>query len=111
MITSPTRINPKGSGLARTSSSVTAEHSPCGPHASATATLIEDQSPLASLSLMRNFSWTFLGNIVCALCQWAMLICIARLSTADVVGQYALGLAVSSPIMMFCNLHLKAVLV
>lgn len=61
------------------------------------------------LSLRANFSWTFVGNVVYAVCQWAILAILAKLATAEVVGQYALGLAVTAPVIMFSNLALRAV--
>lgn len=62
---------------------------------------------LERLSLRANFSWTFVGNIVYAGCQWGMLVALAKLTSPEHVGQFALGLAVSAPIMMFANLQLR----
>jgi O-antigen/teichoic acid export membrane protein len=59
------------------------------------------------LSLRVNFSWTLAGNIIYAGCQWGMLIVIAKLGTPELVGQFALGYAISAPIMMFTNLNLR----
>lgn len=63
----------------------------------------------ALLSLRRNFSWTFAGNVVYAASQWGVLVVIARLGTPEMVGQFALALAITAPIIMFANLHLRAV--
>lgn len=63
----------------------------------------------AALSLRINFSWTLAGHIVYAGCQWSMLIALARLGSMDMVGRFALGLAVTAPIVMFCNLQLRSV--
>lgn len=62
-----------------------------------------------ALSLRANFSWTFVGNVVYAGCQWGMLVVLAKLGTPEMVGQFALGIAVSSPIIMFANLQLRGV--
>lgn len=62
-----------------------------------------------SASLRRNFSWTMLGNVFYALCQWGMLAVLAKLGTPEMVGQLALALAVSAPIMLFANLKLRSV--
>jgi O-antigen/teichoic acid export membrane protein len=59
------------------------------------------------LSLRRNFSWTFLGNGIYSASNWAMLVVLAKLGTPVMVGQYALGLAVAQPVMMFSQLHLR----
>src|SRR5690606_6566465 len=61
------------------------------------------------LSLRRNFSWTFAGNVVYAASQWGMLVVLARVGTPEMVGQFALGLAVTAPIILFANLALRQV--
>ncbi len=61
------------------------------------------------LSLRRNFSWTFIGNAVYAGCQWGMIVLIAKFGSPEMVGQFTLGFAITAPIMMFANLHLRAV--
>ena len=61
------------------------------------------------LSLRRNFSWTFIGNGVYAGCQWGMLVVLAKLGSPEMVGQFTLGLAVTSPIIMFTKLHLRSI--
>ncbi len=61
------------------------------------------------LSLRSNFSWTLTGNVVYAACQWGMLVVLAKLGSPEMVGQFALGLAITAPVFMFCNLHLRAV--
>ncbi|MBA3942951.1 MAG: oligosaccharide flippase family protein [Herpetosiphonaceae bacterium] len=59
-------------------------------------------------SLRTNFSWTFIGNIVYAACQWGMLIVIAKIGTPELVGQFALGLAITAPVFMFTNMQMRA---
>jgi O-antigen/teichoic acid export membrane protein len=66
-------------------------------------------SPPLRLSLRRNFVWTFAGNVVYAACQWGMLVSLAKLGSPEMVGQFALGLAVGAPLMMLANLQLRAV--
>jgi O-antigen/teichoic acid export membrane protein len=60
-------------------------------------------------SLRVNFSWTLLGNVLYAAAQWAMLVVMAKLTNAESVGRFALGLAVTAPVLMFTNLQLRAV--
>ena len=62
-------------------------------------------------SLKDNFIWTLIGNVVYAACQWGIFIAITKLGTAEMVGQYALGLAVTAPIFLFLNLNLRVVMV
>jgi O-antigen/teichoic acid export membrane protein len=65
--------------------------------------------PPRVLSLRANFSWTFVGNVVYAACQWAMLVVLAKLGSPEVVGQFALGLAITAPVIMLTNLQLRGV--
>jgi O-antigen/teichoic acid export membrane protein len=60
-------------------------------------------------SLSADFTWTLVGNGVYSGGQWAMLMLIAKLTRPELVGQYALGLAVVLPVIMFTNLQLRCV--
>jgi O-antigen/teichoic acid export membrane protein len=40
-------------------------------------------------------------------CQWAMLVAVARLGSPETVGQFALGIAFSAPVILFTNLGLR----
>jgi len=51
----------------------------------------------------------FVGNSIYAGGQFAMLVLLAKLVRPELVGQYALGLAVVYPVMMLTNLQLRAV--
>jgi len=59
--------------------------------------------------LRTNFAWTFLGNVVYAACQWGVLAILAKFGSLEMVGQFALGLAVAGPVMVFSQLQLRAV--
>ncbi|WP_373543090.1 lipopolysaccharide biosynthesis protein [Chamaesiphon sp.] len=61
------------------------------------------------MKLRHNFSWTLIGNVIYAACQWGMLVTIAKLGSPEMVGQFTLGLAVTAPVIMFTNLHLRTV--
>jgi O-antigen/teichoic acid export membrane protein len=75
----------------------------------ATITQLEQPAPSAIPSLRANFSWTFAGNAIYALCQWAMLCLLAKIGSPATVGQFALALAISAPIFMLGNLQLRSV--
>ena len=64
-------------------------------------------TPVGPLSLRTNFSWTLIGNVVLAACQWGMLIFLARRGTQRMVGHFALGLAITAPIALFSSLQLR----
>jgi O-antigen/teichoic acid export membrane protein len=63
----------------------------------------------AGLSLRANCLWTVLGNVVYAGCQGGMLVVLAKIGSSRMVGQFALGLAVATPVIMFANLQLRGV--
>ncbi len=67
---------------------------------------IKQQLPL---TLRRNFSWTFAGNIIYAGCQWGILVLLTKIVSPEMVGQFTLGLAVNAPIIMFTNLQLRVI--
>ncbi|MHC4455644.1 MAG: oligosaccharide flippase family protein [Planctomycetota bacterium] len=64
-----------------------------------------------SLSLRKNFSWALVGNVFYSACQWGMLIVLAKLGTPEMVGVYALAVAIAIPITLFGKLQLQAVFV
>ena len=62
------------------------------------------------LSLRANFIATFAGNALFAASQWAVLSLIAKLGNNEMLGQYALALAIVTPVTQFSHLNLRAVL-
>ena len=65
----------------------------------------------ATPSLRHNFLWTLSGNLVYATCLWGMLVVLTKLGSPGVVGRFSLAAAVATPVFMFANLQLRAVLV
>ena len=63
------------------------------------------------LSLRKNFSWALVGNVFYSACQWGMLIVLAKLGSVEMVGVYALAVAVAVPITLFGKLQLQTVFV
>ncbi|HLH19889.1 MAG TPA: hypothetical protein VKX45_21875 [Bryobacteraceae bacterium] len=61
------------------------------------------------LSLRSNFAWVVAGNSIYALCQWGMIVALAKFGNSFMVGQFSLGLAVVTPVIMFANLNLRSV--
>jgi O-antigen/teichoic acid export membrane protein len=66
--------------------------------------------PAQGISLRTNVIWTFLGNIAYGGAQWGMLVVIAKLGTPEMLGGFALALAVTAPVIEFSNLNLRAIL-
>ena len=61
------------------------------------------------LSLKKNFSWNFIGNLIYSLSQWLILVLLAKIGNAELVGLYTLGFAITAPILMLTNLQLRQV--
>jgi O-antigen/teichoic acid export membrane protein len=66
-------------------------------------------SAVHPLSLRSNFAWAVSGNAVYAACQWGMIVALAKFGNTIMVGQFSLGLALVTPVLMFSNLNLRAV--
>jgi O-antigen/teichoic acid export membrane protein len=60
-------------------------------------------------SVRSNFTWTLVGNVVYAGCQWGILAVLAKLGNPEMVGQFGLALAIAGPVFLFANLNLGAV--
>lgn len=63
----------------------------------------------AALSLKANFGWTFIGNVIYMGCQWGILVVLAKIGSPVMVGKFALGLALTAPVLMLTNLQLRGV--
>src|SRR5437016_3799520 len=61
------------------------------------------------LSWRLNLLWTSGGTVLYAGCNWAMLSAIAKLGTPEMVGEFALALALSYPVLMLAQMNLRAV--
>ncbi|MFM9966084.1 MAG: lipopolysaccharide biosynthesis protein [Planctomycetaceae bacterium] len=61
----------------------------------------------APLSVRSNFVWSLAGNVLYAFCQFGVLFVLAKLCSAETVGLYVLGIAVTSPIFLFAGLQLR----
>src|ERR1700722_8533773 len=64
---------------------------------------------VAAKSLRVGFSWSFVGWVGYAGCQWLMLSVMAKLGNPTVVGRCAFALALCAPMFMFTNLNLRVV--
>ena len=56
--------------------------------------------------LRRNFFWTFVGNTVYSACQWGLLSVLAKLTTPEIVGEYALAVAIVTPLLFLANFNI-----
>ncbi|MCY1021730.1 lipopolysaccharide biosynthesis protein [Pyxidicoccus sp. MSG2] len=55
----------------------------------------------------RNFTWTLAAGLIYALAQWGVLVLLARLGTVEQVGEFALGLAITAPVMLLARMQLR----
>ncbi len=62
---------------------------------------------MPAVPIRRSVTWTGIGDAVYAACQWGLLMVLARLGTPEMVGQFALALAVTAPVIIFSNLGLR----
>lgn len=73
-------------------------------------TLLPQSSQLPQTrSLRSNVQWTLLGYFAYGVCQWLMLIVVARIGLPEMVGQFALAMAVTTPIILLIGLDLRTV--
>lgn len=54
-----------------------------------------------------SLSWTLVGEVLFAAGQFSMLVVMARLGSESVLGRYALGLAIATPLFVLTSLHLR----
>jgi hypothetical protein len=76
---------------------------------SSAAMSVSETPVLRPLRVSVNASAGVIGNIAYSACQAGLLIVLARLGSAALVGQYALGLALTGPIMLLASLQLRSV--
>ncbi len=60
-------------------------------------------------SLYHNISWTLAGNVVYAAAQWALLVALAKMGSPAQVGELALALAITGPLFVASQFHLRGV--
>jgi O-antigen/teichoic acid export membrane protein len=58
--------------------------------------------------LFSNIVWMLVGNVAYGFSQWALLVTLAKIGTIEMVGNFALALAVVLPVLMFSSLSLRA---
>lgn len=59
--------------------------------------------------LWKGFSWVFAGMLVYVLSQWGMISVLSKLGNPEVVGIFSLGLAITTPIIVFSGLQLRQI--
>jgi O-antigen/teichoic acid export membrane protein len=57
-----------------------------------------------NVKLRVNILWSLAGTAVYSLCQFGILVVLAKFGTHEMIGQFALGLAIASPVMICAGL-------
>jgi O-antigen/teichoic acid export membrane protein len=65
---------------------------------------------LIKRKLRTDTTWLLSGNVLYSACQWAIVLVLAKLGSSEQVGEYALGVAMSAPIVLLANFQLRALL-
>jgi O-antigen/teichoic acid export membrane protein len=58
--------------------------------------------------LLSNIAWMLVGNVLYGFSQWGQLVALAKIGTIEMVGSFALALAVCLPVLMFSSLSLRS---
>ena len=75
-------------------------------------TPVSGQPPIGGprrLTLRMNFVWTLSGNVIYAASQWGILMVLAKLGTPKMVGEFAMALAITAPVVISAGLSLRGV--
>jgi O-antigen/teichoic acid export membrane protein len=62
-----------------------------------------------SLTLKENFFWSFLGNGVYGVFQWLVIIVLCKMGSPEMVGHYALGISICTPVFVLASLNMRFV--
>lgn len=58
--------------------------------------------------IKNNFIWILFGNIFFALSQWLIISTISKFGNIEMVGEYTLALAITSPFFLLMNFNLRS---
>jgi O-antigen/teichoic acid export membrane protein len=61
----------------------------------------------AQQSILKNISWSVLGQVFYALGQWATVLVLARIGGPSWLGQYTIAVAVTAPVTILFRLELR----
>jgi len=90
------------------SATVIEEEVAFGPSLPVVETTGESQHAKSRNVLIANITWMLVGNVAYGLSQWALLVTLAKIGTIEMVGVFALAMAVVLPVLMFSSLSLRS---
>jgi O-antigen/teichoic acid export membrane protein len=70
--------------------------------------LESEQPPKSNRVLLSNIVWMLVGNVLYGFSQWGQLVALAKAGTIEMVGNFAMALAVCLPVLMFSSLSLRS---
>jgi O-antigen/teichoic acid export membrane protein len=73
--------------------------------------VVDEQVTKPTGALLSNVIWMLAGNILYGFSQWGQLSALAKVGNMEMVGIFALALAVCLPVFMFSSLSLRSLLV
>jgi O-antigen/teichoic acid export membrane protein len=74
-----------------------------------TSEVIDNEGPSrANRVFLSNVVWMLVGNVLYGFSQWGQLVALAKVGTIEMVGNFALALAICVPILMFSSLSLRS---
>lgn len=68
-----------------------------------------NQKQARMIGLKKNISYAFVGNLVYTACQWGVLVSLTKLTSVEVVGRFALAMAICTPITVLASMNLGTV--
>lgn len=74
------------------------------PNSSTTAPAV-----IQPLSLGKNFAFTLPANFLYAVCQWGILVVLAKVGTTELVGMFVLAMTLTSPVFVCASLKLREI--
>ncbi len=64
-----------------------------------------------ALSIRQSFAWTLAANVISTGCQGAIIVLLAKISKPEIVGQFALAMAIAMPITFLADFRLRVLFV
>jgi len=61
------------------------------------------------VGLAQSVSWAVVGNVFFAICQWGAVVLLARMGSVEVLGRFALALALTAPVFLLASLNLRII--
>src|SRR5512136_2021883 len=57
----------------------------------------------------RSVSWSVVGNVFFTICQFGAVVLLARMGSVEVLGRFALALALTAPVFLLACLNLRII--